>query len=117
MDGHPRRRGYPDVNIRRDATPLIRNLRHSGMIRAFENKDVANPHLGYRPGAIDMAPDSQFVIDDNGRVNEDIAIVGIPSENNFVGNKTLAPGRYPSRWARRTIAQLLHVSPCSGAGA
>ncbi len=97
---------YPDVNISDDATPLIRNLYCSGMIRLLENEDAADPHVRYRPGAIDMTPESQFVINRDGIANEDIAVIGIPTEGNLVGNKSLTTGGYPGRWAKQTIAQL-----------
>ncbi len=96
----------PDVDIERDATRLIRNLRSKGMIRSFENCSVSREGQGYRPGAIDMSRGTQFVITRYGEINEDVAVVGIPTENNRVGNKTLVPGEYPGRWARQVIAQV-----------
>ncbi len=90
---------YPPVDILRDATPLYGNLRRRGMVRAFRNGS-------YRPGAIDMATGSRFVIDAQGRVNEDIAVIGVPTEGNLVGNFSVNRDRWASVWAREVLRQL-----------
>ena len=90
---------FPHVDVERDATPLYRNLARRGMIRAFRNDD-------YSPGAIDMAPGSRFVIDREGKANEDIAVIGIPTESNLVGNLTIGRDEYAGRWAAQVIEQL-----------
>ena len=97
---------YPSVKIAQDATPLYRNLFRRGMVREYENQESVGDHRAHRPGAIDMTPTSQFVIDVSGKVNEDIAVIGIPTEGNLVGNLTLARDAYPGIWAAQVIEQL-----------
>ena len=94
---------YPSTNILRDAAPLYHNLQRRGLVRAFENR---SPTLAYMPGAIDMTEGSNFVIDGEGVVNEDISVIGIPTEGNLVGNKTIARGDYPGTWAAQVVRQL-----------
>lgn len=97
---------YPSSNILWDASPLYRNLQRRGIVRAYENRSL-NPELsGYCPGAIDMTEDSNFVVDGEGVGNEDISVIGIPTEGNLVGNKTIARGDYPGTWAAEVIRQL-----------
>jgi hypothetical protein len=96
---------YPRPNIPHDATPLFRNLRRRGMVRAYENRFCGNP-AAYCPGAIDMTEGTQFVINDQGIANEDIAVVGIPTEGNLVGNLTLARDDYSAIWAAEVVRQL-----------
>jgi len=43
---------YPRTNISLDASPLFRNLRRRGMVRAYENR--CSDQTAYSPGAIDM---------------------------------------------------------------
>ena len=97
---------YPPVNIPCDATPLYRNLCRRGMVRAFENRRPVNEGFAYCPGAIDMTEGSRFVIDREGAVNEDIAVIGIPTEGNLVGNLTLSRDSYSSIWAAEVMKQL-----------
>ncbi len=97
---------YPAVNVPQDATPLYRNLCRRGMVRAHENREMAADTFAYYPGAIDMTQDSHFVVDAKGKANEDIAVIGIPTEGNLVGNLTLARGNYPSIWAAQVMKQL-----------
>jgi methylaspartate mutase epsilon subunit len=97
---------YPSSNILWDASPLYRNLQRRGIVRAFENRSL-NPEIsGYRPGAIDMTECSNFVVDGDGVGNKDISVIGIPTEGNLVGNKTIARGDYPGTWAAEIIRQL-----------
>jgi hypothetical protein len=96
---------YPRANILHDATPLFRNLRRRGMVRAYENRFCGNP-AAYCPGAIDMTEGTQFVVNDRGIANEDIAVVGIPTEGNLVGNLTLARDDYSATWAAEVMKQL-----------
>ena len=97
---------YPSSNILWDASPLYRNLQRRGIVRAYENRSL-NPELsGYCPGAIDMTEDSNFVVDGEGVGNEDISVIGIPTEGNLIGNKTIARGDYPGTWAAEVIRQL-----------
>ena len=97
---------YPSVDIPQDASPLYRNLCARGMIRAYENRETGRGSSTYSPGAIDMTEDSHFVIGANGQPNEDIAVTGIPTEGNLVGNLTVARDEYSSRWAAQVIEQL-----------
>ena len=97
---------YPSTNILWDAAPLYRNLQRRGLVRAFENRSLAPDVAGYVPGAIDMIEGSNFVVDGEGVVNEDISVIGIPTEGNLIGNKTIARGDYPSTWAAQVIRQL-----------
>ncbi len=97
---------YPSTNIVRDAAPLYRNLQRRGLVRAFENRSPAAELAGYVPGAIDMTEASNFVVDGAGVANEDIAVIGIPSEGNLIGNKTIARGDYPGTWAAQVVRQL-----------
>jgi methylaspartate mutase epsilon subunit len=97
---------YPSTDIPRDATPLYRNLHRRGMVRAFENRLTSRAGSAYRPGAIDMTEDARFVIDEAGTGNEDIAVIGIPTEGNLVGNLTVARDKYAGVWAAEVIEQL-----------
>lgn len=97
---------YPSVNIRQDASPLYRNLSRRGMVRDFFNSEGADGGGSYRPGAIDMTPTSCFVIDANGLRNEDIAVTGIPTEGNLVGNLTMARDEYSAIWGAQVVEQL-----------
>ena len=96
---------YPRANIPRDATPLFRNLCRRGMVRAYENRFSGDP-AAYCPGAIDMTEGTHFVLNDRGIANEDIAVVGIPTEGNLVGNLTLARDDYAATWAAEVVRQL-----------
>jgi hypothetical protein len=95
---------YPSTNILWDAAPLYRNLQRRGLVRAFENRSPDMP--SYVPGAIDMTEGSNFVVDGEGVVNEDISVTGIPTEGNLIGNKTIARGDYPGIWAAQVVRQL-----------
>lgn len=97
---------YPPAHIPRDATPLYRNLRRRGMVRAYENRSTVRDMSAYCPGAIDMTEGSRFVVDGEGVGNEDIAVIGIPTEGNLVGNLTLARDDYSAIWAAEVITQL-----------
>jgi hypothetical protein len=97
---------YPSVDVQRDATPLYRNMHRRGMVRAFENRAMVRDGSAYSPGAIDMTEGSRFVINDEGVGNEDITVIGIPTEGNLVGNLTLARDDYSSAWAAEIIRQL-----------
>jgi FAD-NAD(P)-binding len=97
---------YPATDIPRDATPLYRNLHRRGMVRAFENRAMSLDSSVYRPGAIDMTEASRFVIDEAGSGNEDIAVIGIPTEGNLLGNLTVARDNYAGIWAAEVIEQL-----------
>lgn len=99
---------YPSVKIRSDATPLYRNLQRRGIVRAFENRCLSVGELTYCPGAIDMTEGSQFVIDSRGVINQDISVIGIPTEGNLVGNKTIACDAFPGIWAAEVLRQLRH---------
>jgi FAD-NAD(P)-binding len=90
---------YPHVDLERDASPLYRNLARRGMIRAFRNH-------AYTPGAIDMTRGSRFAIRRDGTPNEDIAVIGIPTEGNLVGNLTIGRDAYAGRWAGEVLASL-----------
>jgi FAD-NAD(P)-binding len=97
---------YPATDIPRDATPLYRNLHRRGMVRAFENRPATSDGSAYRPGAIDMTEEARFVIGEAGTGNEDIAVIGIPTEGNLVGNLTVARDKYAGVWAAEVIEQL-----------
>jgi hypothetical protein len=96
---------YPRTNIPRDATPLFRNLRQRGMVRAYENRFFKD-QTAYSPGAIDMTEGTRFVVNDQGIANQDIAVIGIPTEGNLVGNLTLARDDYSATWAAEVMKQL-----------
>jgi uncharacterized NAD(P)/FAD-binding protein YdhS len=95
---------YPHVDVERDATPLYRNLVRRGLVRAFRND-------GYSPGAIDMTAETRFVIGRDGTPNEDICVIGIPTESNLVGNLTIARDEFAGRWAARVMDQLRAKRP------
>ena len=97
---------YPSTNILCDASPLYRNLQRRGLVRAFENRSLAPDIARYVPGAIDMSEGTNFVVDGEGIVNEDISVIGIPTEGNLIGNKTIARGDYPGIWAAQVVRQL-----------
>ena len=90
---------YPPNHVERDVTPLGRSLLARGLIRPFANG-------GYRPGAIDMTPDTQCVVGADGTPNPDIAVIGIPTEGNLIGNLTVTRAPFSARWAAHTIGQL-----------
>src|SRR5258706_8711502 len=96
---------YPRTNIPRDATPLFSNLRQRGMVRAYENRLLRDQDT-YSPGAIDMTEVTRFVISNQKIPTEDIAVVGIPTEGNLVGNLTLARDDYSATWAAEVMTQL-----------
>lgn len=91
-------------HVERDATPLGRALLNRGLIRPFANGS-------HRPGAIDMTPDTQFVVGVGGTANPDIAVIGIPTEGNLIGNLTVTRAPFSARWAARTIDQLNALAP------
>ncbi len=97
---------YPSVDVARDATPLYRNLHRRGMVRPYENRSMVRDSTSYSPGAIDMTEGSRFVVDGEGAANEDITVIGIPTEGNLVGNLTLARDDYSGIWAAEVIRQL-----------
>jgi hypothetical protein len=97
---------YPATDIPRDATPLYRNLHRRGMVRAFENRPASSDAAAYRPGAIDMTEELRFVLSEEGIGNEDITVIGIPTEGNLVGNLTVARDQYAGVWAANVIGQL-----------
>lgn len=97
---------YPPVDVTHDATPLFRNLRRHGMIRAFENCARHAGDSSYRPGSIDITEPLHFVINESGERNEDIAVIGIPTEGNLVGNLTMARDPFAGTWAAQVIKQL-----------
>jgi len=99
---------YPPAHIPLDAMPLYRNLLRRGMVRAYENRSSDAETPSYCPGAIDMTTGSRFVVDDKGIGNQDISVIGIPTEGNLVGNLTLTRDAYSSIWAAGVMRQLRH---------
>lgn len=97
---------YPQVDIFRDATPLYRNLRSRGMARTFANQSTVEQGSAYRPGAIDMTEEKQFLVDERGTPNEDIAVIGIPTEGNLLGNLSVTRDDYAGIWAAAVLRQL-----------
>ena len=95
---------YPSTDILADVTPLYRNLQRRGIVRPYENR--SRDDSAYSPGAIDMIEGSNFVVNDEGVSNEDISVIGIPTEGYLIGNKTIARGDYPGIWAAEVIRQL-----------
>jgi hypothetical protein len=96
---------YPAVDVDHDASPLYRNLRRRGMVRPFENRS-ADATSAYRPGAIDMAEHSHHVVDERGTANEDIAVIGIPTEGNLLGNLSVTRDDFAGVWAGAVLHQL-----------
>jgi hypothetical protein len=97
---------YPPANIPRDASPHSRTPQRRGMVRAYENRLTNGARSAYRPGAIDMTEGARFVLGGEGTANEDIAVIGIPTEGNLVGNLTMARDAYAGVWASEVIGQL-----------
>jgi hypothetical protein len=97
---------YPPANIPHDASPLYQNLHRRGMVRAYENRLMNGGSSAYRPGAIDMTEGERFVVGSEGTANEDIAVIGIPTEGNLLGNLTMARDAYAGVWAAEVIGQL-----------
>jgi FAD-NAD(P)-binding len=97
---------YPTQNILREMSPLYRNLQRRGIARAYENRALSPNGSGYCPGAIDTTEGSNFLVDGEGVGNEDISVIGIPTEGNLVGNKTITRDSYPGIWAREVVRQL-----------
>jgi hypothetical protein len=94
---------YPSNDLPRDATPLYRNLQRRGIVRPYENRSTDG---GYSTGAIDMTEGSRFVVGRKGVVNRDIAVIGIPTEGNLVGNLTIARDSFSGIWAAEVMRQL-----------
>jgi len=97
---------YPDIDISRDVTPLYQNLFQRGTIGLYENKSMLPNQQGYYSGAIDMTEQTQFVVNREGVSNEDIAVIGIPTEGNLVGNFAMLRDSYSGIWAVEVIEQL-----------
>ena len=97
---------YPAMNVQRDATPLYRNLQRRGMVRAYENGSRNEDGSSYCSGAIDMIKGSRFVVDSEGVGNPDLAVIGIPTEGNLVGNLTVTRDGYAGLWAKDIMRQL-----------
>ncbi len=97
---------YPSSHLAWDASPLYRNLQRRSLARPYENRSVSPEVSPYCPGAIDMTEGSNFVVDGEGIGNEDISVIGIPTEGNLIGNKTIARGEYPGTWAAQVVRQL-----------
>jgi uncharacterized NAD(P)/FAD-binding protein YdhS len=91
---------FPKTDITNDPSPLYRNLCRRGTIRRFRNGD-------YAPGAIDMTEGMQCVIGADGEVHENIAVIGIPTEGNSVGNLTIGRDPFAARWASDVIRSFL----------
>ena len=53
-----------------------------------------------------MTEGSRFVVDQRGVGNRDLAVIGIPTEGNLVGNLTVTWDPYSAEWAAQVIAQL-----------
>lgn len=94
----------PPVDIRRDATPLYRNLLSRRMVREFVNESPGEDT--FFSGAIDMTTDFQFVINSQGMANEDIAVIGVPTEGNLVGTFSITRDDYADVWAAEVLRQL-----------
>ena len=107
---------YPDVDLANDATPLLRSLRRraarSGPSRTGLRSGVSRPT---RPGAIDMADPTRFVVGEDGVANEDVAVIGIPTEGNLVGNATMERDSFAGKWAEEVMRQLQRVDRERGA--
>ncbi len=96
---------YPPTDVAHDATPLYHRLRGRGMVRAYQNRSNGGDGSAYAPGAIDMTEGSRFVVDRAGEGNRDLAVIGIPTEGNLVGNLTVTRDAYSAAWATEVIAQ------------
>ncbi|MEO7196406.1 MAG: FAD/NAD(P)-binding protein [Pseudonocardiaceae bacterium] len=97
---------YPQVDVLRDKTPLYRNLGRREMLRPFENRSSIEQGSAYQPGAIDMTEDTRFVVDARGAANDDIAVIGIPTEGNLLGNLSVTRDDYAGTWAATVLRQL-----------
>lgn len=96
----------PEVPIHRDASPLFKSLLARGMIRPHSNG-------GFEPGAIDMTPETQLVVGRAGNVDDVIAVIGIPTEGNLVGNLNVTPGPFSRHWAQRVALNLSRLPATS----
>lgn len=90
---------YPDVDISVDSSELFKNLLRRDLIRPLDNS-------GYQPGAIDMTPDHQFIINGKGIANKNISVTGIPTEGNLLGNKTVTRSVHHRLWANDVVESL-----------
>ena len=100
---------FPKTDITADPSPLYRNLCRRGAVRPFHNGD-------YAPGAIDMTPGTQCVIGADGTVNETIAVIGIPTEGNLVGNLTIVRDPFAGQWAKEVMRSFGMATPSPDAG-
>ncbi len=53
-----------------------------------------------------MTEEMQFVVDEHGVSNEDIAVIGIPTEGNLLGNRSVTRDAYAGIWAATVLRQL-----------
>jgi uncharacterized NAD(P)/FAD-binding protein YdhS len=95
----------PPVDIENSASRLFRNMRRRGLIRPFVNAFPTGASA-YRTGAIDVTAEYHHVIDAAGRANPDIAVIGIPTEGNLVGNFSIVRDRFARVWAGDVVRQL-----------
>lgn len=63
-------------DIRRDASPLYRNMLASGLIRPFTNRSDDDVYV---PGGVDITPE-HYAIDMSGRVVPQLSFLGVPTE-------------------------------------
>ncbi len=108
---------YPEVDVAEDVTPLWRALRRRGTIRAFENRPASPGQPSYWPGAIDMTDPHRHVLGVNGMSNRNIAVIGIPTEGNLVGNLTMARDSFANRWAGEVVGHFHCIEAAAAAAA
>lgn len=96
---------YPTVEILRDEAPLYQHLRRRRMVREFRNGPAGVPDT-YRTGAIDMSRNYQYVIDQRGVANSDIAVYGAPTEGNLIATFNIGRDGFASAWASNVVRQL-----------
>jgi hypothetical protein len=97
---------YPTVEILRDVTPLYQSLCRRRMIREFRNRSADVAGSSYSPGAIDMSRNSQYVINQHGAANADIAVYGAPTEGNLIATFNISRDGYAAVWAANVLKQL-----------
>lgn len=76
------------------------------MIREFTNGPAGVAGSAYCTGAIDMTRDSQYLIDQRGVANSDIAVYGTPTEGNLIATFNISRDGYPAVWAANVLKQL-----------
>ena len=96
-------RRFPANDLPRDATPLYRNLQRRGIVQPYENRSTRF-RLQHRRDRHDKRLALRRRTER--RRQSRIAVIGIPTEGNLVGNLTIARDDFSATWAAEIMRQL-----------